>query len=61
MSIISSHILDAVHGCSASGIRVMFHSILNNQEFKLVFDVNANEEGRIMEEFVFPESGDTSF
>ena len=61
MAIISSHILDAVHGCSASGIRVQCHSIMNHQEFKLVFDVNANEEGRIMEEFFFPDSGDNFF
>ena len=61
MAIISSHILDAVHGCSASGIRVQCHSIMNHQEFKLFFDVNANEEGRIMEELFFPDSGDNSF
>ena len=49
MAIISSHILDSVHGCSASGIRVQCQKIDNRNANLIVFDVEANEEGRIME------------
>ena len=55
MAIISSHILDSVHGCSASGIRVQCQ---NRNGDHLVFEVEANEEGRIMEEVSFEDSGE---
>ncbi len=53
MAIISSHILDSVHGCSASGIRVQCQKIVNRNADLIVFEVEANEEGRIMEEVSF--------
>ena len=53
MAIISSHILDSVHGCSASGIRGQCQKIVNRNGDQIVFEVEANEEGRIMEEVSF--------
>ena len=58
---ISSHILDAVHGCSASGIRVSCHRLSKDQKAEQVFEVKANEEGRIVEEIDFISSGENSF
>ena len=58
MAIISSHILDSVHGCSASGIRVQCQKMVNRNGDQIVFEVEANEEGRIMEEVSFEESGE---
>ena len=58
MAIISSHILDSVHGCSASGILVQYQKILNSNCDQIVFEVEANEEGRIMEEVFFEDSGE---
>ena len=57
MATISSHILDAVHGCSASRIRVSCYRRSEDQKYELVFKVKANEEGRIMEEIDFTSSG----
>ena len=56
MAIISSHILDSVHGCSASGIRVQGQKVVNRNDDHIVFEVEANEEGRIMEEVSFEDS-----
>ena len=42
MAIISSHILDSVHGCSASGIRVQCQKIVNKNVDHLVFEIEAN-------------------
>ena len=61
MVTISSHILDAVHGCSASGIRVSCHRLSEDQKSELVFEVKANEEGRIVEEIDFTSSGENTF
>ena len=58
MSIISSHILDSVHGCSASGIRVQCQKMVYRNGDQIVFEVEANEEGRIMEEVSFEDSGE---
>ena len=58
MAIISSHILDSVHGCSASGIRVQCQKIGNRNGDQIVFEVEANEEGRIMEEVSFEDLGE---
>ena len=58
MAIISSHILDSVHGSSASGIRVQCQKMVNRNGDHLVFEVEANEEGRIMEEVSFEDSGE---
>ena len=61
MTTISSHILDAVHGCSASGIRVSCYRLSEDQKYELVFKVKANEEGRIVEEIDFTSSGENTF
>ena len=61
MGIISSHILDAVHGCSALGIRVSCLRLFEDQKSELVFEVKANEEGRIVEEIDFTSSGENTF
>ena len=61
MAKISSHILDSVHGCSASGIRVSCHRLSENQKPEQVFEVKANEEGRIVEEIDFSSSGENTF
>ena len=58
MAIISSHILDSVHGCSASGIRVQCQKVVKRNGDQIVFEVEANEEGRIMEEVSFEDSGE---
>ena len=58
MAIISSHILDSVNGCSASGILVQCQKIVNTKDNMIVFEVEANEEGRIMEEVSFEDSGE---
>ena len=58
---ISSHILDAVHGCSASGIRVSCHRLSIDQKAEKVFEVKANEEGRIVEGIDFTSSGENTF
>ena len=58
MAIIYSHILDSVHGCYASGIRVHCQKILNRNGDQIVFEVEANEEGRIMEEVSLEDSGE---
>ena len=47
MAIISSHILDSVHGCSASGIRVQCQKMVIRNDDYLVFEVEANEEGPV--------------
>ena len=46
MATISSHVLDAVVGSHAAGIRVECY-LLSGDGRKLVFDVTANSEGRI--------------
>ena len=49
MAIISSHVLDSVVGSHAAGIRVQCF-LLSGESRVLVFDVNANDEGRITEQ-----------
>lgn len=49
MATISSHVLDSVLGSHAAGIRVQCF-LLSGESRALVFDVNANDEGRITEQ-----------
>ena len=42
MAIISSHILDSVHGCSASGIRVQCQKVFNSNGDQIVFVATAS-------------------
>jgi 5-hydroxyisourate hydrolase len=49
MATISSHILDTVSGASAIGIRAELFKIDGDARQRL-FEVNANEEGRVLEE-----------
>ena len=46
MAKLTSHVLDAVDGVHASGIRIELVEILGDVRNK-VFDINANDEGRI--------------
>ncbi len=46
---LSSHILDAVSGKSACGIRVQLLGVSSELENKIVFDVVSDEQGRIAE------------
>ena len=55
MATVSSHILDSVTGASASGIRVQLLQRSNGGE-SVVFDVNADAEGRIAESVEINES-----
>ena len=47
MATVSSHILDTVSGTHAAGIRCQLFRLGDTRQ--LLFDVNANEEGRIAE------------
>lgn len=47
MAIISSHVLDSVIGTHASGIRIECFRLVGAISKEKVFDVIANEEGRI--------------
>ena len=49
MATISSHILDSVGGCSAAGIRVSLSYLDNQSQRRVLFDVFADEQGRITE------------
>ncbi|MGI9317600.1 MAG: hydroxyisourate hydrolase [bacterium] len=46
---LSSHILDAVSGKSARGIRVQLYRLRSGGEPETVFDVFSDEQGRIAE------------
>ena len=48
MATVSSHILDSITGSSAAGIRVQLLLRTSGDE-SVVFDVNADQEGRIAE------------
>ena len=49
MATVSSHILDSVTGKSAVGIRCQLYQLAGESGRQLVFDVNADQEGRIAE------------
>lgn len=49
MATVSSHILDSISGKSAVGIRSQLFELVNAAERHLVFDINADHEGRIVE------------
>ena len=50
MATISSHVLDSVLGTHASGIRCQLYRRFPDAPSELVFDVKADQEGRISEE-----------
>jgi len=50
MTLLTSHVLDAVAGRSAIGIRVALFSIAKNGEREQVFEVRSDSEGRITKE-----------
>ena len=50
MATVSSHILDSVHGTHAAGIRCQLFRLDKEEGRDLVFDVKADQEGRIQEE-----------
>lgn len=47
MITISSHIVDSTDGHHAAGIRVTCHRLEENNDLQAIFDVKANNEGRI--------------
>jgi 5-hydroxyisourate hydrolase len=49
MAIVSSHILDSVSGRSAAGIRCQLVQLERGAHRRIVFDVIADNEGRISE------------
>lgn len=49
MAIVSSHILDSVSGRSAAGIRCQLVQLEGGVRKQIVFDVIADQEGRISE------------
>ena len=49
MSELSSHILDAVSGKSAAGIRIQLLHLVSGNEKEIVFDIKSDEQGRIAE------------
>ena len=49
MATVSSHILDSVSGKSAVGIRSQLFRLVSDTERQLVFDVAADQEGRVAE------------
>ena len=56
MATVSSHILDSVSGKSAVGIRSQLFQIVNDTARQLVFDVTADQEGRIAETVVIDDA-----
>ena len=48
MASISSHVLDAVHGCSAVGVKVTCSRIAGSER-QTIFEVQTDSEGRINE------------
>ena len=56
MATVSSHILDSVSGKSAVGIRSQLFQLVSDTERRLVFDVNADREGRIAEAVVIDDA-----
>ncbi len=49
MSDLSSHILDAVNGMSASGVRIQLFRLVSDHEKEIVFDIVSDEQGRFAE------------
>lgn len=49
MATVSSHILDSVSGDHATGIRCQLFRLNKESDRQLVFDVKADDEGRISE------------
>ena len=49
MSVLSSHILNAVNGKSASGVRVQLFRLISESEKEIVFDIVSDEQGRLAE------------
>jgi 5-hydroxyisourate hydrolase len=52
MATVSSHILDSVSGKSAVGIRSQLFQLVSDTERQLIFDVVADQEGRVAETVV---------
>ena len=52
---VSSHILDSVKGSHAAGIRCQLFRL--DHERQLIFDVHADDEGRIAEEIAVDKDG----
>jgi len=56
MATVSSHILDSVSGKSAVGIRSQLFQLVRGTERKLIFDVAADQEGRVAETVVIDDA-----
>ena len=57
MATVSSHILDSVSGKPAAGIRSQLFQLVSDTERRLVFDVAADQEGRIAEAVTIDDIG----
>ena len=49
MATLTTHVLDGVLGCSAAGVRLQLYRVASETTRTLVFDVRADQEGRIDE------------
>ena len=58
MATVSSHVLDAVAGSHASGIRIACYRIAVDDTRSRLFDLAANEEGRISQVVDTDDTGD---
>jgi len=56
MATVSSHILDSVNGKSAVGIRSQLFQLVGDTERQLIFDVVADQEGRVAETVVIDDA-----
>ncbi len=59
MATVSSHLLDSISGGPAVGIRVVLYKLLDEGGKQKIFDVTADEEGRV-DETVDPGRADKS-
>ena len=58
MATISSHVLDSVIGSHAAGIRVQCYKRSSSGEATLLFDKQANEQGRVSESIAMAQDCD---
>jgi 5-hydroxyisourate hydrolase-like protein (transthyretin family) len=56
MATVSSHILDSVSGKSAIAIRSQLFQLVSDTERQLIFDVAADQEGRVTETVVIDDA-----
>ncbi|MBX2869869.1 MAG: hydroxyisourate hydrolase [Acidiferrobacterales bacterium] len=60
MTKLTSHVLDAVAGQSAVGIRVALYAVYPDNDRELVFEARSDEEGRIAQEVAVSNQSDAA-